>query len=266
MNDFDPKSSKWGAQLHRFGEDKRGQRVIIFGPYGSGKTTLAASYPAPVFIDTDAGENTATKGLPYFTIPPMKAYETAQGILMDFLSRKDVFAEGAALADRETIVIDSWTKLNEMILTQICLGSVGARHSIMQDNERPTISQYGFLLTRQQTLVNIIREITRTGRNVIITATPMVEGSEEERKLAGDGGEMKMVYDEVIGIPNLVGKFKYQIGAEFDEVYYLDFAPQGTSRVLYTTRHGIWRAKTRQPLPAVISNPSWEVIKSKLGA
>ena len=33
------------------------QKVVIYGPEGIGKTTLAAQFPDPVFIDTEGSTN-----------------------------------------------------------------------------------------------------------------------------------------------------------------------------------------------------------------
>lgn len=37
------------------GVQQRPQRVIIYGPEGVGKSTLAAGLPAPLFLDTEEG-------------------------------------------------------------------------------------------------------------------------------------------------------------------------------------------------------------------
>jgi hypothetical protein len=270
---YDPTRSKWAPLVRTYGDEKpRGDRIIIYGEYGAGKTTLAATWPSPFFLDIDKGETNETRDrhLRYITFGVNGIYDNLFKVLEDFLYHRDVFdPDGGPDADCQTIVLDSWTKINEYILADVCKKGIGAgrnQGSIDVASDRPAISQYGFLLSRQQSISSILREISDSGRHTIITALPMVEGSEEERK-SGKAGELKTVFEEVIGIPNMVGKYKYQIGAEFDELYYLRQADVGSTRYLHTQRYGIWRAKTRRKLPAVITNPSYDVIeKLKEGA
>lgn len=37
------------------GKVSKPQRVVIYGPEGIGKSTLAAAFPEPVFLDTEGG-------------------------------------------------------------------------------------------------------------------------------------------------------------------------------------------------------------------
>ena len=42
------------------GKVPRPQKIIVYGPEGIGKTTFAASFPDPVFIDTEGALTTWT--------------------------------------------------------------------------------------------------------------------------------------------------------------------------------------------------------------
>lgn len=49
------------------GKQQRPQRVIIYGPEGVGKSTLAAGLPAPLFLDTEEGTQHMNVGRSWWT-------------------------------------------------------------------------------------------------------------------------------------------------------------------------------------------------------
>lgn len=91
-------------------DGKRPIIATIFGEAGVGKTTLAAMFPAPVFIRTEDG----TKSLEGH--PDVQLFPVAR-------SSQDVFDAIEALAtqdhDRKTLVVDSITQLATMIEAEI---------------------------------------------------------------------------------------------------------------------------------------------------
>ena len=53
------------------GRIARPQKAVIFGPEGIGKSTLAAQFPAPVFLDTESG----THHLDVARLPAPKSWD-----------------------------------------------------------------------------------------------------------------------------------------------------------------------------------------------
>ena len=89
------------------GRIARPQKAVIFGPEGIGKSTLAAQFPAPVFLDTEGG----THHLDVARLPAPKTWA-------------DVVAAIAALAteahDFKTLVIDTADWLDGEAETSFC--------------------------------------------------------------------------------------------------------------------------------------------------
>jgi len=83
--------------------------MVIYGPGGMGKTTLAAEFPAPIFIQTEAGEGSN------------KIVSFSDGALTSY---GEVMEAMAALATDDhafqTVVIDSITRLEPLIWAALC--------------------------------------------------------------------------------------------------------------------------------------------------
>jgi hypothetical protein len=85
-----------------------GEKIILYGPSGMGKTTLASMAPDPVFIGCDDGGRKIVNpktGEPVLHVPGIETF----GDVRDAL-RSDVFD------DHQTIVIDTGTELQHWAL------------------------------------------------------------------------------------------------------------------------------------------------------
>lgn len=95
---------------------REGLRLVLFGDPGTGKTTLASMFPNPLFVDTDGGMVSA--GL-----------AGAQALRFVPKTRSDLERLYAWAVQNEahydTLVIDSFTELQRMVLTEIVDESAG---------------------------------------------------------------------------------------------------------------------------------------------
>ena len=83
-------------------------RILIYGPEKMGKTTLAAEFPEPVFLQTERGESTGLE-------------LTSFGHLTSFAAVLDAIG---ALASEEhsfrTVVVDSLSELQKLVWAEVC--------------------------------------------------------------------------------------------------------------------------------------------------
>jgi len=234
-------------------------RSLFYGPAGSGKTRLASTYPAPLFIDADRGMRSidTTGKIKFLRIPGARATDNPQGVntfdlvmslLTDAKNSTGPFAAGGAFADRETIVIDSWSALvDEFMLREIMIEN--GRNPLV---DKAIFDDYGTLKIQCIQLGTLIKDVSDR-RNVIVTA--LVD--EEKDALTG----------AIEGKPLMTGKYRDIIGGVFDEEYYLESSDTGAGiqkYMLYAARYKWNEAKTR--LLSVnrldVTNAGYEKIKA----
>jgi hypothetical protein len=142
-----------------------GHRVLLYGPGGIGKTTLAAQLPGPVaFIDLDE------------SLPRLRLQLAAAGRL-DNLMPVDGVADWAGLRAVlqspgweavKSIVIDTGTKAEELAVAWTL-------ENVMQDGKRCTSVEgygygkgYGYVFDTFLALLGDLDRHSRAGRNVVI--------------------------------------------------------------------------------------------------
>lgn len=249
---FDPTKSVFNIQVYGKQKLRPGRKYIIYGMFGSGKTSLAASFPKPIFIDTDFGENVALveQGIPYITPPRERYYHTVYNFVKNWINGTDVFdADGGPFADRRTLVIDTWTKLNAVLLEEAA--KEGGRDLT---KTKATFTDWGLLRSRQFAIMDTITQLCEyKGVDVVITAQPAVLGDEMEEAKKGDDADG---YNQVVGMPSLIGGYKRSFGADTSELWYLEVIQAANPvRRLWTQPRNSYYAKTRIGLPPSIDLP-----------
>jgi len=218
-------------------------RVLLYGDMKAGKTTLAATFPDPVFIDTDKGGMTIRKE----HVPMVRCYDSKGiikrvfAILEAAKAKSGPFAEGGEFANCKTIVLDSISVFSNSAIVDL----------IAQTGRDPMevkagYDEYGRLLNVQIALGKLFKTLS-TQYHVVVTALPSVDKDENT-------GSM-------IGGPLIVGSYRGLIGADFDEIYYL--SSEGTKdsvkHVLFTSKTSFYAAGTRLgSLPYKIEDPTFD--------
>lgn len=83
-------------------------RVAVHGPPGMGKTTLAAEFPAPVFLQIEDG---APADLEIDTFGRLETYEDVMNAIGSLYEGEHAF---------ETVVVDSLDKLEPLVWAAVC--------------------------------------------------------------------------------------------------------------------------------------------------
>jgi hypothetical protein len=267
---YDPSKSIMAKRSGIFGDtiEAGKERILIYGKAGAGKSFLAAQWPKPLFLDIDKGENkfTASNKLPYMSYKDeTQIFQNLSSDLRNAIAGKDMFdPEGGPFADRQTLVMDTVTKLNEMLYFQVIEDS---EKNLDPADDKATYTEYNKLLRRHQIIGKLLKQLALS-RNlaVIVLALDKLEGAEDEKlkREAAEAG-MKSGFDRIVGMPDLVGAYRYKICAEFTDVWYLDYSGNPLKRTLWTVPHNGYFAKSRFALPASIEVPTEGAYEKLMG-
>lgn len=94
------------STIHR-GPLVRAQKTVIYGPEGIGKTTLAAQFPSPVFLDTEGG----THHLDVARFPAPKSWDDVTKTIAALASEPHEF---------KTLVVDTADWLEKLLIEEVC--------------------------------------------------------------------------------------------------------------------------------------------------
>lgn len=221
------------------GKRARAQRVVIYGPEGIGKSSLAAQFPNPLFIDTEG--STDNMDVTRADKP------TSWTMLMNHIA----FVK-ANPTICQTLVIDTIDWAEALALQYICAqnGKIGIEDFGWGSGYTYLIEEIGRLLDRLQELVEL-------GINVVLTAHAQVKKFTKPDELGGyDRYELKLsnkktetnVSAKVKEWADMVLFLNYNTYIITDEKTKKQKA-QGGQRVMQTTHSPSWDAKNRHNLP-----------------
>jgi len=212
------------------GRIARPQKAVIFGPEGIGKSTLAAQFPAPVFLDTEGG----THHLDVARLPAPKSWD-------------DVTKAIAALATEphefKTLVLDTVDWLEKLLVDHVC-----------KQANKASIEDFGYgkgyvVLAEEFTkFLASLEPLLRRGIHVVFLAhTRIVKFEQPDAAGAYDRYELKL--SKQVG--PLVKEWcdLLLFGNYFTKVAENDQGRKrgvgGRERKLYTTHSAAWDAKNR---------------------
>lgn len=213
------------------------QKVVVYGPEGIGKTTFAAQFPTPVFIDTEG----STKHLDVDRTPKPTSWPLLMEQVLYFAKNKTEY---------KTLVIDTadWAE-------RLCVVN------LLEKNKKTGIEDFGYgkgytYLTEEfGKLLNALDEVIENGMNVVITAHAKMRKFEQPDETGSyDRWELKLQKQSAPLVKEwadmvLFANYKTVVvnvdgqGAEKGKN-----KVQGGKRIMYTTHHPCWDAKNRHEL------------------
>lgn len=209
-------------------------KVVVYGPEGIGKSTLAAHFPRPVFIDTEG----STRHMDVSRTDKPSSWTMLMEQVQYVRSDPGVCS---------TLVIDTadWAE-------QLCIASICADKKLSGIEDMGYGKGYVYLAEEFGRLLNLLEEIVGRGVHVVLTAHAMMRKFEQPDEMgAYDRWELKLskkVAPLVKEWADLLLFANYEVITLTDTNSKRKTATGG-ERVMYATHHPCWDAKNRHGLP-----------------
>lgn len=149
--------------------DRERLRVLLYGEYGRGKSTLAGSFPKPLIIDTNGGlKALALSGVVADTFVPT-GHEDLEALYYWIKERS---------ADYETIVIDTLDSLTALLMDEITDDAVSFK---TEDRSRRVslrmrfVPEQGDYYASQRQMRRFLTDLRRLGKHIVITSGQRTE-------------------------------------------------------------------------------------------
>lgn len=210
-------------------------KTVLYGPEGIGKSTFAAQFPRPLFIDTEGSTRH-----------------------MD-VSRTEKPASWAMLLDQVKCVRDDPTLCATLVIDtadwaeQLCMDSICASKKLSGIEDMGYGKGYVYLAEEFGRLLNLLEDVVRQGIHVVLTAHAMMRKFEQPDELgAYDRWELKLQKKTAPLVKewsDLLLFANYKTFAVAVDEKGKKHKAQGGKRVVYTSHHPCWDAKNRLDLP-----------------
>ncbi|MGF6367234.1 hypothetical protein M2454_003099, partial [Aequitasia blattaphilus] len=220
------------------GKIAKAQKVVIYGPEGIGKSTLASQFPKPLFIDTEGSTNNMD----------LQRLETPSSLEM-LLQQIEWVKQNKPC---QTLVIDTADWTERLVIQYVC-----------DRGNKDSITKFGYgegyiqLEEKFGKLLNLLSDLIEIGINVVVTAHAKLTKFEQPDEMgAYDRYELKLGNKTTAKTASLLKEwadmvlfcnYKTLVVATDDKG--TKFKGQGGKRVMYTTHHPAWDAKNRHNLP-----------------
>ncbi|MBO6301002.1 MAG: AAA family ATPase [Ruminiclostridium sp.] len=217
------------------------KKVVIYGPEGIGKSTLAAQFPAPLFIDTEG----STKEMDVARLDKPESWEFLLAEL-DFVRTQ---------RPCKTLVIDTidWAE-------QLCIKNVCDKAGKKGIEDFGYGKGYVYEKEAFQRLLTALDGVIYAGINVVLTAHAALRKFEQPDEMGSyDRWEMKLGAKTTNLISPLIKEWadmvlfaNYKILSVAADDKGKKHKAQGGKRIMYTSHHACWDAKNRYGLPEEI--------------
>lgn len=215
------------------GKIDRAQKVVIYGSEGIGKSSLATEFPNPLFIDTEGG----TAHMDVRRIEKPQSWEEMLSVVKEVAAAKNVC---------KTLVLDTADWAEQLIVSYLC--TKYKQNSIESFGYGKGYTYLGEEFSR---LLGALDMVLASGIHVVVTAHAKMRKFEQPDEMgAYDRWEMKLskqvapLLKEWCDILLFCNYQTFVVTSENNTQ-----KAQGGKRVMYTSHHPAWDAKSRVQLP-----------------
>lgn len=222
------------------GVTAKAQKVVIYGVEGIGKSSLAARFPNPLFIDTEG----STSNMDVARLDSPSSWTMINNQIAWVKANPTVC---------QTLIIDTADWAERMAIEQI-----------LMTGQKTSITQFGygegFIQLEEEfgRFLNKLTDLIEIGINVVITAHAKIVKFEQPDEMgAYDRYELKLGNKTTAKTASLLKEWA-------DMVLFINYKTQvvatdkdgkkhkaqGGQRVMHTQHHPAWDAKNRHGLPA----------------
>lgn len=221
------------------GKVEKAKKVVLYGPEGIGKSSLAARFPRPVFIDTEG----STTEMDVNRLPKPSSWEMLKQQVGWVKQQGGQFG---------TIVIDTidWAEM-------LCVESVCATNNKKGVEDFGYGKGYIYVAEELGRFLNLLSDLIEAGIHVVLTAHAQIIKFEQPDEMgAYDRYQLKLGQKTGSRTASLVKEWA-------DMVLFINYKTfsvavddkgkkhkgQGGGRTIYATHHPAWDAKNRHGLP-----------------
>lgn len=229
------------------GKRQEAQKIVLYGPEGIGKSTFAAQFPQPLFIDTEG----STAHMDVMRFDPPSSFT----MLMEEIRYVKEHPEVC-----KTLVIDTadWAE-------QLCIAEFCAKKQISGIEEIGYGKGYVYVAEDFGKMLNLLEETKKRGIHIVITAHAQMRKFEQPDEMgAYDRWELKLQKKDAPLLKEwadmvLFANYKtIVVNVDNQGAAKGKNKAQGGKRVMYTEHHPCWDAKNRhgllQELPFTFSS------------
>lgn len=219
------------------GKQARAQRVVIYGTEGIGKSTLAAQFPDPLFIDTEG--STSNMDVKRMDKP------TSWTMLMNQIA----FVKANPTVCK-TLVIDTIDWAESLAIESVC-----SMHGKRGIEDFGYGNGYTYVREEMGRLLDKLQELVDIGINVVLTAHSQLRKFEQpDEDGAYDRYELKLGKKTSSQTAPVVKEWcDLLLFCNYKTMVMTSESKKkkatGGQRVMYTTHHPAWDAKNRHGLP-----------------
>jgi hypothetical protein len=221
------------------GKIEKAKKVVVYGPEGIGKSSLAGQFPRPVFIDTEG--STTEMNVDRLKKP------TSWTMLLGQVQW--VKQQGSRFG---TLVIDTidWAEM-------LCVESVCAQHGKKGIEDFGYGNGYVYVKEEFGRFLNLLSDLVEAGIHVVLVAHAQIIKFEQPDEMgAYDRYQLKLGKKTSSQTAPLVKEWadmvlfiNYKTFSVATDAKGTKHKGQGGGRMVYATHHPAWDAKNRHGLP-----------------